>query len=119
MARRKSKKSPETEAASPREALTRPNPDAYGNASPAASSEAEPSGMVRKSTCIMGMLLTLALGPVAFQAVEGLFWFFTYHLNLTPFLLIIPLFALLGITIPIITGQVSQKHTVVERLRQD
>ncbi len=67
----------------------------------------------------LALLLTLALGPVAFQAVEGLFWFFTYHLNLTPFLLIIPLFALLGITIPIITGQVSQKHTVVERLRQD
>ena len=62
----------------------------------------------------LALLLTLALGPVAFQAVEGLFWFFTYHL-----LLIIPLFALLGITIPIITGQVSQKHTVVERLRQD
>ena len=67
----------------------------------------------------LALLLTLALGPVAFRAVEGLFWFFTYHLNLTPFLLIIPLFALLGITIPIITGQVSQKHTVVERLRQD
>ena len=40
MARRKSKKSPETEAASPRDALTRPTPDALGSASPAASSEA-------------------------------------------------------------------------------
>lgn len=72
MARRKSKKSPETEAASPREALTRPNPDASGNASPAASSEAAPSGMVRKSTCIMGMLLTLALGLYLGGLLPGL-----------------------------------------------
>ena len=72
MARRKSKKSPETDAASPREALTRPNPDASGNASPAASSEAAPSGMVRKSTCIMGMLLTLALGLYLGGLLPGL-----------------------------------------------
>ena len=37
------------------------------------------------------------VGAGHFQAVEGLFWFFTYHLNLTPFLFIIPLFALLGL----------------------
>ena len=42
----------------------------------------------------LALILTLTLGPIAFQAVEGLFWFFTYHLNLTPFLFIIPLFAL-------------------------
>ena len=51
----------------------------------------------------LALLLTLALGPVAFQAVEGLFWFFTYHLDLTPFLLIVPLFALLGAGIPVLT----------------
>ena len=45
----------------------------------------------------LALILTLTLGPIAFQAVEGLFWFFTYHLNLTPFLFIIPLFALLGL----------------------
>ena len=72
MARRKSKKSPETEAASPRDALTRPTPDALGSASPAASSEAAPSGMVRKSTCIMGMLLTLALGLYLGGLLPGL-----------------------------------------------
>ena len=48
----------------------------------------------------LALLLAVILGPVAFRAVEGLFWFFTYHLDLTSFLLIIPLFALLGAGIP-------------------
>ena len=65
----------------------------------------------------LALLLTLLLGPVAFRAVEGLFWFFTYRLDLTPFLLIVPLFALLGAGIPVLTGRAAEKHTVVERLR--
>lgn len=65
----------------------------------------------------LALILTLTLGPIAFQAVEGLFWFFTYHLNLTPFLFIIPLFALLGVCIPVLTGHAMAKLTVVERLR--
>lgn len=67
----------------------------------------------------LALILTLTLGPVTFQAVEGLFWFFTYHLNLTPFLFIIPLFALLGVCIPVLTGHEMAKRTVVERLRME
>ena len=67
----------------------------------------------------LALLLTVVLGPVAFRAVEGLFWFFTYHLDLTPFLLVFPLFALLGVGIPILTSRASERHTVVERLRED
>ena len=44
----------------------------------------------------LALILTLVLGPAAFRAVEGLFWFFTYRLTLAPFLLVIPLFALTG-----------------------
>ena len=67
----------------------------------------------------LALILTLTVGPIAFQAVEGLFWFFTYHLNLTPFLFIIPLFALLGAGIPVIAGHEMAKRTVVERLRME
>ena len=67
----------------------------------------------------LALILTLTLGPIAFQAVEGLFWFFTYHLNLTPFLFIIPLFSLLGVCIPVLTGHAMAKLTVVERLRME
>ena len=62
---------------------------------------------------------TLQSEPVAFRAIEGLFWFFTYRLNLTPFLLVFPLFALLGAGIPILTSRAAEKHTVVERLRTE
>ena len=67
----------------------------------------------------LALLLALVLGPVAFRAVEGLFWFFTYHLDLTPFLLIVPLFALLGAGIPVLTVRAAERHTVVERLREE
>lgn len=67
----------------------------------------------------LALLLTLVLGPVAFRAVEGLFWFFTYRMNLTPFLLIIPRFALLGAGIPALTIRAAERRTVVERLRME
>ena len=67
----------------------------------------------------LALLLALVLGPVAFRAVEGLFWFFTYRLDLTVFLLIVPLFALLGAGIPVLTVRAAEKRTVVERLREE
>ena len=67
----------------------------------------------------LALVLTLALGPVAFRAIEGLFWFFTYRLTLAPFLLIIPLFALLGAGIPVLTVRAAEKRTVAERLREE
>ncbi len=68
---------------------------------------------------VLALALTVALGPVAFRAVEGLFWFFTYRLTLTPFLLVIPLFALLGAGIPVLTVRLAARHTIVERLREE
>ena len=56
-------------------------------------------------------------GPGGLPAVEGLFWFFTYRLDLTVFLLIVPLFALPGAGIPALTVRAAERHTVVERLR--
>ena len=56
---------------------------------------------------------------MAFRAIEGLFWFFTYRLTLAPFLLIVPLFALLGAGIPVLTVRAAEKRTVVERLREE
>ena len=67
----------------------------------------------------LALLLTLLLGPVAFRAVEGLFWFFTYRLTLAPFALVVPLFALLGAGIPVLTGRAAGKRTVVERLQME
>ena len=67
----------------------------------------------------ISLVLTLLLGPVAFQAVGSLFWFFTYRLTLAPFVLILPLFALLGILVPLGVYRSVSKFTVVERLREE
>ena len=65
-----------------------------------------------------GWLLALALGPVAFTAVGSLFWFFTYRLTLSPFLIVVPVFALLGVLIPLAVYRSVARHTIVERLRE-
>ena len=67
----------------------------------------------------VSLVLALALGPVAFTAVESLFWFFTYRFTLTPFLVVIPVFVLLGLGIPLLTYRSAARHTIVERLRQE
>ena len=67
---------------------------------------------------VISLILTLALGPVAFTAVGSLFWFFTYRLTLTPFLIVVPVFALLGILVPLAVYRSVSRSTIVERLRE-
>ena len=66
----------------------------------------------------ISLALTLILGPAAFTAVGNLFWFFTYRLTLVPFLVVIPIFALLGILVPLGVYRSVARHTIVERLRE-
>lgn len=67
---------------------------------------------------VISLILTLVLGPVAFKAVGSLFWFFTYRLTLAPFLVVIPVFALLGALVPLAVYRSVSKSTIVERLRE-
>ena len=66
----------------------------------------------------ISLILTLILGPVAFKAVGSLFWFFTYRLTLAPFLIVVPVFALLGVLVPLAVYRSVSKSTIVERLRE-
>ena len=68
---------------------------------------------------VISLILTLVLGPVAFTAVGSLFWFFTYRLTLTPFLIVVPVFALLGVLTPLAVYRSVARHTIVERLREE
>ena len=68
---------------------------------------------------VISLILTLVLGPVAFTAVGSLFWFFTYRLTLSPFLIVVPVFALLGILVPLAVYRAIARSTIVERLRQE
>lgn len=61
--------------------------------------------------------LTVCLGPLVGAAASDFFWFFTYRLTITPILLLLPVFLLLGLVVPLITYRAIARHTVVERLR--
>ena len=72
-----------------------------------------------RGAAALALCLTLLTAPALAAGLESLFWFFTYRLDLTPFLLVIPLFALLGASIPVLTVRAAARHTVVERLREE
>lgn len=65
----------------------------------------------------LGIILVSApfLGPV----LNRMIWFFTYRLTLWPIGVVLPLFAALGIGIPMLTSRAVQHIPVVERLRQE
>lgn len=70
------------------------------------------------SSVLVSLVLALVLGPLAFSALQSMFWFFTYRLTLTPILAAAPVFALLGALVPLAVYRSISRHTVVERLRE-
>lgn len=53
------------------------------------------------------VLLTLTTAPFFAAAVEQALWFFTYRLTLSPLLLLIPIFLILGIAVPALCYRLS------------
>ncbi len=66
---------------------------------------------------ILVCVLNVVLGPVVANVLENTFWFFTYHMNLLPVIITVPIYLLLGVTIPIVSYHFVAKQSVVERLR--
>lgn len=76
-------------------------------------------GVLFAGGAVMVTLATvIVLGPVIGQALEGMFWFFTYRINIVPILAVTPFFLLLGMLIPLISYCYVAKRSVVERLRE-
>ena len=63
-------------------------------------------------------LLSAAVNPLAGRLLEQGYWFYRYHYTITPVLLMIPIFLLLGYAIPAIMYRHAAKQSVVERLRE-
>lgn len=65
----------------------------------------------------LGIILVSApfLGPI----LNRMIWFFTYRFTLRPVGVVLPLFAALGIGIPMLTSRAVRHIPVVERLRQE
>ncbi len=64
------------------------------------------------------LLLTLATAPFAADALSSVFWFFSYHFTVTPLLFIMPVFALIGLLVPLIAYRQTARKSIVERLRE-
>lgn len=67
---------------------------------------------------LLSLILNTLLGPFIGKAMGSMFWFFTYKFTVVPILIIAPIFALLGVAIPLITYHFSAKKSIVERLRE-
>ena len=66
---------------------------------------------------LLALIVVCATAPFVGNGLNNMIWFFTYHFTLWPVAVILPLFALLGVAIPVVTCQMTQRYSVVERLR--
>ena len=70
------------------------------------------------SSIVITLILTVVMGPLASDVLEGMFWFFSYHLTVTPILVVAPVFLAIGAVIPLCSYHFVAKRSVVERLRE-
>lgn len=63
-------------------------------------------------------LLSVVAGPQLGTAMNSMFWFFSYRFTLLPILAVLPVFLLLGVTLPLGVYHFVAKSTIVERLRE-
>lgn len=61
---------------------------------------------------------SLVLSPLLRVALEQMFWFFSYRFTLMPVLIVAPVFAAMGIMVPLGVYRVAARSTIVERLRE-
>lgn len=62
--------------------------------------------------------LCIVMSPILSSVLSDMFWFFSSHFAVAPILMIAPVFALLGITLPLMVYHFSAKKSIVERLRE-
>lgn len=65
----------------------------------------------------LSLMICVLSAPLVEPALSSMFWFFTYRFTLLPVLWVAPLFALLGIVLPLLVYRKLARQTIVERLR--
>ncbi len=68
---------------------------------------------------LIALILSLTMEPIIGNLLEDMFWFVSAKNTVLPVVVIIPAFALLGWIVPSIMYGQSQKHSIVERLREN
>ena len=69
-------------------------------------------------SALTALVLSAAFGPIISRVMESMFWFYAYHPTVTPILLLLPVFVLLGFALPLIVYRAVSRLTIVERLRE-
>lgn len=67
---------------------------------------------------VISFLLTAITSPITAQVLENIFWFFDYQFTITPLFITTPIFAVLGVALPLISYCFLAKKSIVERLRE-
>lgn len=84
---------------------------------------------VKKMLMIEGMIYTVGSGllalvisllfiPAINVAANNIFWFYSDHFSITPVLIFIPIMALLGVVVPLMSYKGLSKASIVERIRE-
>ncbi len=68
---------------------------------------------------LLSLLLFVATGPLLRTALESMIWFFRYRFTVAPLMALVPVFAALGVLLPMISLSVMEKHSMIERLREE
>ena len=68
---------------------------------------------------LLALVLTLLMTPVMSQAVSSMFWFFSFKPTYWPILAMLPIFAIIGTVLPLLSGWLMSRHSIVDRLRQE
>ena len=66
---------------------------------------------------LSALLLSMILSPLIAGLLENMFWFFSYKFTVLPIIITVPLFAVLGVFLPLITYSFAAKRSLIERLR--
>ena len=69
-------------------------------------------------SALAALILSIVFGPILSRAMEGMFWFYSYHPTVTPILLLVPVFILLGCALPLAVYRAVSRLSIVERLRE-
>ena len=68
-------------------------------------------------TVTVSLAFSVAAGPLLSKVLSSMFWFYTYHFTILPILCVAPVFALLGIVLPLTVYRVVARHSIIEQLR--
>jgi putative ABC transport system permease protein len=67
---------------------------------------------------LVSLILSVASIPLLSSSMGSMFWFITYKFTIWPVFLVAPVFALLGIILPLTVYRFVSRHSIVERLRE-